>query len=381
MSKFITVSGIDRSGKTSIIKALMEETQYRNFIVDRDPSNFYGLSVIQNNRGITEDYKNQYKKLKKKFSKLVDIAVFLYCDPKELVRRFVETDEPDIVGDLCLTEHQDFLLKCFKEYGYKKFIIVNTAINSVEQCVRMILINLYTISNKQTIFYGDKFKLNCGSIAKVIDYKNKNNVFIRTDTGYETYAQVGQLKDGRVKDKLTLTVFGVGYIGIGKHKSDSIAGTKWRDMLERVYHNIPNAYQGITVNENWHCFQKFADWFELNYIEGYELDKDLKLYGNKTYCENSCIFVPRKLNVFFYNKEKNQYCKLPHGVIKSGGNSTKFTSAIEYSSTNTIQESMNNYWNQKYLKMQKLIKIYPKFKNLLENYFEHFFNEHYREDI
>ena len=41
----------------------------------------------------------------------------------------------------------------------------------------------------------------------------------------------------------------------------------------------------------WHNFQVFAKWFDENYMEGFQLDKDIKIEGNKIYSSGTCLFV------------------------------------------------------------------------------------------
>ncbi len=108
------------------------------------------------------------------------------------------------------------------------------------------------------------------------------------------------------KDRLCPSVHGVGFIGIGKHSSRdngkvSKSYATWKGMLARCYYpkyqEIYPTYKGCTVHISWHNFQVFAEWFDMNYIKGYHLDKDIKLEGNKVYNSEYCSFVSAKENV------------------------------------------------------------------------------------
>lgn len=55
-------------------------------------------------------------------------------------------------------------------------------------------------------------------------------------------------------------------------------------------------YSGVTVCEEWKLFSNFDAWFDNNYIEGYQLDKDLLVHGNKLYSPDTCVFIPGELN-------------------------------------------------------------------------------------
>jgi len=50
-------------------------------------------------------------------------------------------------------------------------------------------------------------------------------------------------------------------------------------------------YIGCSVCSEWHDFQVFCEWFYDNYIEGYHLDKDIKVDNNKIYSPETCLFV------------------------------------------------------------------------------------------
>ena len=95
--KFITVSGIDKSGKTTVIKELMERTMFKHYVVDRDVSNYWALSVLQNRflNGPEEDLLD-YIESREKFKNAVDLAILLTCDIERLKERFTVSDEPPL---------------------------------------------------------------------------------------------------------------------------------------------------------------------------------------------------------------------------------------------------------------------------------------------
>ena len=146
---------------------------------------------------------------------------------------------------------------------------------------------------------------NCGNM-EVIEYINSKKVKVRfIATGYEKFAEAGDIRNGAVKDVLVPSVYGVGYIGSGPHKAEiSKNRTKeyatWQSMLQRCYdpkHHIKNPnYKGCSVVKEWHNFQVFAPWFNEHYIDGYHLDKDIKVPGNKVYGPDTCTFVTQAEN-------------------------------------------------------------------------------------
>lgn len=103
-----------------------------------------------------------------------------------------------------------------------------------------------------------------------------------------------------MRNRYKPTVHGVGFLGEGKYNSKSKAYTYWANMLKRYYCKaslLKNpTYSDVTVCEEWHNLQNFGEWFDKNYIEGYQLDKDMKVTGSKVYSPTTCTFIPHYKN-------------------------------------------------------------------------------------
>jgi hypothetical protein len=66
-------------------------------------------------------------------------------------------------------------------------------------------------------------------------------------------------------------------------------------------------------------FQCFAEWHEKNCPgePGYNMDKDIKISGNRIYRPEACSFVPHKINkLIIVNKSKSGV--FPAGVSENG---------------------------------------------------------------
>lgn len=110
----------------------------------------------------------------------------------------------------------------------------------------------------------------------------------------------------RVTRRMTPSVLGVGYLGMGPYKATSPFYRVWADMMRRCYdykwQKRFYTYSGCTVCEKWHNFQTFCedftsiDGYDLWEREGADLDKDTKVYGNKHYSLENCRFVSHKEN-------------------------------------------------------------------------------------
>ena len=74
----------------------------------------------------------------------------------------------------------------------------------------------------------------------------------------------------------------------------------WKSMLQRCYSEKSlskhRTYRGCTVCPNWLSLSNFKEWFEANYRDGMELDKDILIPSNKIYSSDTCRFVPHYIN-------------------------------------------------------------------------------------
>lgn len=75
----------------------------------------------------------------------------------------------------------------------------------------------------------------------------------------------------------------------------------WKSMFKRCYSPSSLAarptYVGCSVTDTWTKFSSFLSWYSENFVDGYELDKDILVPGNKIYGPNTCAFVPKELNL------------------------------------------------------------------------------------
>lgn len=119
--------------------------------------------------------------------------------------------------------------------------------------------------------------------------------------------------------------------GVGKNDSPFCTGAEfngkvinhraydiWCGMLQRTtcpsYQKRHQHYIGCSVCEEWLTFTNFFEWWKENHVDGWELDKDFTVIGNKIYSPETCIFIPPQLNSFINAKAKNS-SELPVGAI------------------------------------------------------------------
>ena len=156
---------------------------------------------------------------------------------------------------------------------------------------------------------GKVYKSKLSGDFKIVKYNNNRNVAIQfVNTGYETTIELVQVKRGNVKDPYSPSVHGVGVLGT-KHPY-SINGVKtkeyelWSSMLERCYSDALKkrrpTYGDCKVSNNFLHYEYFYEWCNQQVgfgNEGWHLDKDLLIKGNKVYSEDTCVFIPKEINM------------------------------------------------------------------------------------
>ena len=172
---------------------------------------------------------------------------------------------------------------------------------------------------------------NNGEEMRIIRYANRTDIdvqFIKDGTIVE-HRTYDNFKAGTIKNPMTPSVFGIGFIGKGKFKTCDENGEEtkcyiaWKSMLKRCYYSkyqeTHPTYKGCTVCKEWWNFQVFAEWYYKHYYEleneRMMLDKDILKKGNKVYSADNCVFVPSSINNLFVKRDK---CRgeYPIGVRK-----------------------------------------------------------------
>lgn len=106
-------------------------------------------------------------------------------------------------------------------------------------------------------------------------------------------------------------------------KSLSVGYRVWSAMMDRCYNSKTQTkhptYKDCKVCSEWHTFSNFEKWFNENYVEGWQLDKDLLVKGNREYAPSKCCFLPLAVNSFLTSK-KTLRGRYVIGVSKSCDN-------------------------------------------------------------
>lgn len=125
----------------------------------------------------------------------------------------------------------------------------------------------------------------------------------------------------------------------------------WYNMLQRCYYKKYQeshpTYIGCTVCDEWLYFSNFLNWFKKNYIDGYVVDKDLLVSGNKIYSPSTCCMIPSEINAMIVTRRRKS-SRFGKGVsITRKGRFAAFL--VKYNKTynlghfDTIEEAFEAY--------------------------------------
>lgn len=163
------------------------------------------------------------------------------------------------------------------------------------------------------------------TLMKIINYRSASDIDVEFQDKHKYVAKnmrYNYFKDGRLQNPFDKTVLGVGYLGKNYiTKEDSKAYGTWHGVLERCYDleykKRKPTYKNCTVCDEWLNYSIFKKWYDENIYniddDQIHLDKDIIKKGNKCYCPQYCVFVPRRINSLFTNGT-NVRGKLPVGI-------------------------------------------------------------------
>ena len=192
-------------------------------------------------------------------------------------------------------------------------------------CSKYHILKNYVCDKRNSFFHqiGEEyFHPIYGKYTIIEILKGKKAIIEFENTKYRYETTIGNIKNNRVKDVMCPVICGVGYIGeqsINTQRvSKSEAYKSWHNMIKRcyseeLYKNHPT-YKDCEVCKEWRCFSNFKKWFDEHYVEGWHLDKDILVKGNKVYSPETCCFVPCEINSLF-TKRQNYRGEYPIGVI------------------------------------------------------------------
>lgn len=254
------------------------------------------------------------------------------------------------------------------------------------KCSGVVMDKEYFIEKSKKI-HGDKYNY---SKVEYVDSRTKvclickrcgkefwitPNSHISRGSGCECYAKEAISKSSRGE-----LVYGVGVndderFCVDENGNYYPAYSAWMRMLRRCYcedyKSENTTYKDACVCEDWLHYGNFRKWFEDDengYKEGYELDKDIMVHGNKVYSPDKCLIVPRFINTLFTKSDKNRGDTMI-GVsrTKQGTFSTRLSKGGEQvylGRFNTEKEAFQAYKKEKEAYIKEIAEDYFN-KNLI----------------
>jgi hypothetical protein len=154
---------------------------------------------------------------------------------------------------------------------------------------------------------GHYYINNDGDGLEVLEQRGKQCLVYFDLTGSTRWANIDNVRVGKVKDLMKPSRYGVGYPGKFDRAVEptwKAAMQLWSNMLKRCYTDDPRGYRkhGVIVAKEWHCFATFLrDIKKLPGFDGwlgggYNLDKDFIVEDCKVYSPETCQFLPEAVN-------------------------------------------------------------------------------------
>lgn len=245
---------------------------------------------------------------------------------------------------------------------------------------------------------GSVWPQQCGSDLEIINFVGNSTFEVKFKDSPIFKAENREIKNGLVFNKNTPSCCGVGYIGYGRYSTTEGSGKNtttyqiWSGLFKRCYNPTRDDYyryggKGVTVCDEWHNFQNFAEWYESSlkefpnhYKTKFEIDKDLK--SGLIYSPDNCVLIPYKLNNFITNNSfesgmgyvKNGKSKITTTISMLGkqvfiGDFTKQSDADKYYNIakNYVKRKMaDSYYNLKLISSNTKLLIYNQNQNYSE---------------
>lgn len=219
--------------------------------------------------------------------------------------------------------------------------------------------------NKVKYLIGEVYKTKrCGTCTVIGYTDNGKERLVEFEpcapfwTPYRVVCNVSNLGRGNVTNIYHPTIKGVACIG--RHSvfnKNRRCYRRWMALLDRCYgKDVKDHYKGTTVCAEWLIYVNFEKWFEENFKEGWDIDKDLFGEGDKVYSPETCRFVPRELNNLITKTSLNStnYSKTEKGYSLYLGDKRKYINDNKLSSdiTNIAIEQYNKHMTEKLLSIK-----------------------------
>ena len=222
-------------------------------------------------------------------------------------------------------------------------------------------------NKKENRLFSEKLNIQ-GCLMKVVEYKSTKYIVVEFQDEHQTRvsSQWQYFEKGNILNPYCPSVFSVGIVGNKYERNKNGQHTKeyntWVHMLERCfserYKKEESTYKDVTCCQEWLLYENFYEWLhsQENFNEwlsndGWHLDKDILVKGNKVYSPNVCCLVPPRINCLFV-KNNIRRGNLPIGVSyhkfsNSYNASLNYDSKVKSKYFPTVNEAFIYYKSEK----------------------------------
>lgn len=141
----------------------------------------------------------------------------------------------------------------------------------------------------------------------------------------------------------------------------------WYNLFVRCYNEkslqLHPTYSGCNVSMEWRKYSNFKKWYDANYKEGWCIDKDLLVQGNKEYAPDKCCYIPNEINAFLANTRRSGSNSFSCVYLLKNGHYAVNLSGKRVGTYATIDEAVSKY---KECKRNKAIELAEKWKAELD---------------
>jgi len=134
--KLVTITGIDKSGKSTLMDKFNKATNYAYYVTDRDPSTTFHFDRALDRNNIPLD---DYDKFMNRFRMVPGLHVCLYCPVQILIQRFQAHNEPTLPGNLTLGDHQMSIINHFLSARFEHSLFLDTSAMIASDCVEQMV--------------------------------------------------------------------------------------------------------------------------------------------------------------------------------------------------------------------------------------------------
>lgn len=219
---------------------------------------------------------------------------------------------------------------------------------------------------------------NYGDVV-VLEYHSARDIIIKfLNTGNVRKTATSELRKGEIRDNEAFPVCKVGVMDVPnvvtrEHSPKSYK--VWNRMLQRCYNenlrHLHQTYADCVVSDDFNYYSKFKEWAEkqIGYTQdGWALDKDIIVRGNKVYSAETCAFVPNEINCLIHTG-KSYRGLLPQGVVLSS-NKKRYRARVsmggKYYDQGTFDTPEEAFMKYKEVKEVYIKEVADKYKDVID---------------